>query len=153
MALGKQQYKVLTNSFGRDYLLDQGKQNGVSWAEDKHEGKNWMRFSRALISHIDKGQPFDTDNADPDMLQQMKDQYHQLRDMHKQTMIPLLRGAMAKLHSDGDGTKSPMDYLPEAYKHLDANGGHVWADKLMTLQHLNKQIKGISDRLGGGSVS
>lgn len=152
MTNGREEYKVLKNTFDRESLLEQGKQNGVSWKEDKHDGVNWMRFSNALISHIDKGQPFDCDNADQGMVQQMKDHYHQLRDMHKQTMIPHIRGAMAKLYQDGDKSKSPMDYLSEAYNHLDANGGSVWGEKLNTLHHLNTQIKKLSDKLTGSQV-
>lgn len=148
MSSGKHEYAVLTKNMDRNTLIELGKQNGVSWKEDKDEGINWMRFSRAMISHIDQGKPFETDNADPELLQSMKDNYHQLRDMHKQTMIPHIRAAIAKLHSEGDTTKSPMDYLPEAMSHLDANGGHVWSDKLRVLDHFNNQIRRLSDRLG-----
>jgi hypothetical protein len=59
---------------------------------------------------------------------------------------------MAKLYQDGDKSKSPMDYLQDAYNHLDANGGAVWGEKLNTLHHLNKQIKKLSDKLTSKQV-
>lgn len=145
---GKHEYKVLTGAFGRDDLLEQGKNNAVNWQEDKHEGVNWLRFSRALIDHIDQGKPFHMDDADPEMLNQMLDQYHQIRDMHKQTMVPHVRAAMSKIHSlRGDTSADPMSYLNEAYDHLEANGGHSWAEKVRTLTNLNNHIKKLSDRI------
>jgi hypothetical protein len=148
MSKGKHEFKVLSNAYDKNSLIEQGKQNGVNWTEDKHEGKNWMRFSSALVRHLDEGNDFDIEDSNPDSLNQMKDLYHQLRDLHKQSMVPHVRAAMSKIHSEkGDDSKHPMDYLDDAYNHLDANGGHIWAEKVRTLNHFNQQIKKLSDKI------
>jgi len=150
MSAGKFHYKALTNAYGKDHLLEQGRINGVDWQEHSHEGVNWMRFSGALHRHLDGGKDFHVDNTDPQTLATMLGHYKGLRDAHKQTMIPHVRAAMAKLHADGgDGSKGPMDYLHEAYSHLEANGGHHWSEKVHSLNHLNNHISKLTDRLGG----
>lgn len=147
-------YKVMTNAFSREHLLDQGTKNGVRWEENGHEGVNWMRFSGALDKHLSANQDFHTDDADVATLKQMHDQYKQLRETHKQTMIPHVRGAMQRLkEKDTSNTGSHhTEYLQQAYAHLDANGGHHWAEKVSTLQGLNSKIKGIAKRLSDKGV-
>lgn len=151
---GINHYRVLSNAYGRKELLEMGKNNGLSWQEDNgREGVNWMRFSRALVKHLDEGKHFDTDSTDTESLQSMLDQYTQLRDMHKQTMIPHVRAGLSKLHAKGEITsKDPMEYLPQVYDHLDANGGHIWAEKVRTLSNLNSQIKNITEKLSTRQV-
>jgi len=145
---GRVHYEVLRNSLHRDDILEHAKENGVSWEEHSHPGINWMRASSAIIKHIDKGNKFHTDGLDLETGKKMLDHYIQLREAHKKTMIPHIRSAVAKLHAEkGDSNTSPMDLLEEAHEHLKANGGHVWAEKLSTLHHINMQIKKLSDRI------
>lgn len=145
---GIHQYKVLTSANGRDQLLEHAKANGVHWEESPHEGVNWMRASKGIIRHLDNGKEFDTDNMPAENIQTMLDHYKVLRDHHKESMVPHLRSAMAKLHADkGDPSLNPMDLLDEAHVHLKANGGKVWAEKLNTLNHLNTQIRNLTTKL------
>lgn len=147
-------YKVLTSAFSRTHLLDQGTKNGVRWEENGHEGVNWMRFSNALDKHLSANQPFHTDDADVQTLKQMHQQYTQIRETHKKTMIPHVRGAMQRLkEKDTTGMgKHHTEYLQQAYAHLDANGGHHWAEKVSTLHHLNSKIKGLTERLSAKGI-
>lgn len=145
---GKHQYKVLTNALGREHLLEHGVNNGVDWNEDSHEGVNWMRFSRALVTHLDQGKQFDVDHVDPNILNKMAQHYMNLRELHKQTMIPHVRAAMSRLRSQDVSThKGDMEYLHDAYDHLDKHGGHDWAEKVRTLHHLNTKIDEIQGKL------
>jgi hypothetical protein len=145
---GIHQYRVLSGAHGREQLLEHAKANGVNWEEHSHEGVNWMRASKGIIRHIDNGKEFDTDNMDEHTVRTMLDHYNIIRDNHKQTMVPHLRSAMAKLHADkGDPSLNPMDLIDEAHTHLKNNGGKVWADKLHTLNHLNTQIRGLNAKL------
>ena len=142
-------HKVLTNAFSRDHLMEHGMPNGVKWEESNHEGVNWMRFSNSLNRHLQDGNDFHTDGADAQQLQQMHKQYTNLKESHKQSMIPHVRGAMKKLKMDdqSDTSKHHTEYLQDAYKHLDANGGHQWAEKVQTLNHINGKLKDIGGRL------
>lgn len=144
------QYKVLTTAYSRAHLLDQGKKNGVDWEEDKqNEGINWLRFSTALIKFFKAGNSFYTDDSDAESLQLMLNNYKSIRELHKRTMIPLVRAAMSKLASNtGTHVVRPMELLPEAYKHLDNYGGQDWSNKVSTLVQLNNSIKYLTKRLG-----
>lgn len=145
---GKHQYHVLSNAYHKDHLIGQGEKNGIHWEKNDHEGVNWMRFSHALCQHLEGGNVFPIDDADPEILQDMLKQYIQLRDLHKRTMIPHIRSAMSKLHSDrNDANLRPIDLLKEAHEHLSANGGHEWAEKVSTLTHLNSHISKLHKRL------
>lgn len=145
---GNIHHKVLSNAFGREHLLEQGKRNGVQWQEDSHEGVNWMRFSGAVSRHMDEGKDFHIDDSDPALLNQMLTHYKLLKEMHKRTMVPHVRAAMQKLRMDSnDGSKGDMDYLNEAYAHLDANGGHHWSEKVSGLHSLNHHINHLTERL------
>jgi hypothetical protein len=145
---GKHQYAVLSNAHGREQLMEHAKNNGVHWEEHSHEGVNWMRASGAIVNHLDSGRDFDTDQMDEHTVRTMLDHYHVIRDHHKQSMIPHLRSAMAKLHAEtGDPSAQPMDHLDAAHEHLKANGGHVWAQKLHDLHHLNNQIRTLTEKL------
>lgn len=145
---GKYQYQVLSNAYGRDHIIEQSKANNIPWEEHSHKGVNWMRASGALVNHIDQGRDFHMENTDPIVLRRMHKHYEGLREMHKQTMIPHVRAAMHKLHENSNEPhRNPMDFLPEAYKHLEANGGHYWAEKIHTLNHLNNHIKKLSTKL------
>ena len=145
---GKHDFEVLSNAHSRDALLEHSKNNGVHWEEHSHPGVNWMRASGSLTRHLDNKKDFHTDNLDRETTMSMLDSYTRLREDHKKTMVPSLRSAMAKIHSDkGDTHAHPMDYLDDAHKHLEANGGHVWASKVHTLKHLNTQISHLSTRL------
>lgn len=148
MGAGKFHHKALTNAYHKDHILSQGRVNGVDWQEHKHEGVNWMRFSTALQRHLDEGKEFHMDNTDPEALKQMLAGYQSIRDSHKSTMIPHIRAAMAKLHSEhNDGSLSHMHFLDKAYEHLEANGGHAWAEKVSVLSSLNKHINKLTERL------
>lgn len=145
---GKHHYSVLTRTHTKDQILKHAKANGVTWEESPHEGVNWLRASSAIISHVDRGNDFHTDGLDKNTAQKMHKLYTQIRDYHKKTMTPHLRSAMSKLHSEkGDATTPPMDLLSEAHEHLNANGGHVWVEKVHTLVHLNKKIKHLESRM------
>lgn len=148
MGAGKYHHTALTNAYSKDSLLEHGRSNGIDWQEHTDSDINWLRFSTALGRHLDKGNEFHMDNADPEVLKQMLGQYKALRDTHKQTMIPHVRAAMAKLHAEhGDGSKSHMDFLQDSYDHLEANGGHHWSEKVNVLSSLNKHINKITERL------
>src|SRR5690606_4479580 len=139
---GIHQYRILTNAHSREHLLEYAKSNGIQWEEISDEGINWMRASIAIVRHIDSGKEFDMDNIDEQTAQAMLEHYKSLKQFHKQTMVPLLRSAMAKLYAEkGDPSSSPMDLIDEAHDHLRDNGGEVWAEKLRTLHHINTQIK------------
>lgn len=145
---GRHQHKVLTNVYSKEHLMEQGKKNMVAWNESNHEGVNWMRFSNALANHLDNGKDFHTDDHDVQGMKKMLEHYTALKELHKQSMVPHVRAAMTKLHSEStDTTKGLMDHVKDAYVHLDANGGHVWAEKVSTLNHINKQINHLSSRL------
>jgi hypothetical protein len=145
---GKHHFQVLSNAHGRDHLIEHAKNNGVKWEEHSHEGVNWMRASKAITNHLDAGRDIDTDPMDEQSVRTMLDHYHVLRDHHKQSMVPHIRSAMAKLHAEtGDPSAQPMDHLDAAHEHLKANGGKVWADKLHTLSHLNTQISTLTAKL------
>ncbi|MMZ43535.1 hypothetical protein D1872_50910 [compost metagenome] len=148
MSAGRFHHSALTTAYNREHLVERGRANGVDWQEHGHEGINWMRFSTALHKHLDDGNEFHMDNDNPETLKQMLGHYTALRETHKQTMVPHIRAAMAKLHADhGDGTMSHMDFLDQAYEHLEANGGHHWAEKVSVLSSLNKHINRLTDRL------
>ncbi len=148
MSRGKQDFLILSKANGREQLLEHAKANGVNWEEHPHEGVNWMRASKGIVRHLDAGKEFDTDKMDSQTITHMLDHYRSLRDYHKQTMVPHLRSAMSKLHSEkGDPSLNPMDLLDEAHAHLRANGGRLWADKVSTLTHLNTQINNLSAKL------
>jgi hypothetical protein len=148
MGAGKFHHAALTNAYNKDHLLEQGRPNGVDWQEHSDENVNWMRFSTSLQRHLDKGNEFHVDNTDPQVLKQMLGHYKNLRDTHKQTMIPHVRAAMAKLHADhGDGSLSHMDFLKQSYDHLESNGGHHWAEKVHVLSNLNNHIDKLTTRL------
>src|SRR6185312_16010300 len=109
---------------------------------------NWMRASGALVRHLENGKEFITDGIDEETASQMIQLYENLREIHKKTMVPILRSAMLKIHSDSpDKDANPMDLIQEAHEHLYANGGRIWADKIYTLRHLNKQIQSLSERV------
>lgn len=146
---GKQHYEVLKNAHSREHLLEHAKNNGVSWDEHhQHEGVNWMRASGSLVDHLDKHEDFHLDDMDLDTANSMLDNYKQLREHHKSTMYPHLRSAMAKLHSEkADANTPPLSLLDEAHAHLDANGGHVWREKVNTLSHFNRKIKYLDGRI------
>lgn len=145
---GKHDFDVLSNTHSRESLIEHAKNNGVHWEEHHHPGVNWMRASGSLVRHLDNKKDFHTDNLDLDTAKGMLDNYSQLREHHKKTMVPHLRSAMAKIHSDkGDPKAHPMDYLEDAHAHLEANGGKVWAEKLHTLRHLNHQVHHLSSRI------
>lgn len=149
MSKGQHLYNVLTTAFDRDHLLQRGKDQGVGWNEDNHEGVNWMRFSRSLTRHLSDGKEFHVDETDPGTLQHMVDHLCHIRDLHKQTMVPHVRAAMTKLQSDDQtgNHKHYMEYLSNAYNHLDANGGHVWLEKVNTLRGLNSHINKLKHRI------
>ena len=144
---GKHHYNALTEAYPKDHLMEQGKLNGIHWEEHDHPGVNWLRFSAALQRHLDSGKDFYPDNAHPEGIRTMLNHYVHLRELHKQSMVPHIRAAMSKLYMDRGSNGNPEDLLPETYKHLEANGGHVWADKMSTLHQLNSQIAKLSDRL------
>jgi hypothetical protein len=55
---------------------------------------------------------------------------------------------MTKLHADkGDANLRPIDLLKEAHEHLNANGGHQWAEKVATLSSLNQHISKLQERI------
>lgn len=146
------QYKVLCNAYSKDFLVEQGNKNGVYWEESDNPGVNWMRFSHALCKHLDEGKEFDMDDGDSQSLQEMLDYYTKLKDMHKKTMIPLVRSAMSKLYAEkNDANLRPIDLVKEAQQHLDANGGVVWSNKVSTLANLNAQIKSINNKLNSST--
>lgn len=145
---GRHHYNALTMAYPRDHLIEQGKRNGVSWEEHGHEGVNWLRFSRALHTHLDSGKEMHVDNAHPDGVRTMLNHYVHLRELHKQSMIPHIRATMSKLRSElGDAASDPNKLMQDAYKHLDANGGHAWAEKVSTLHQFNTQIGKLGERL------
>lgn len=128
--------------------MEQGTKNGIIWEESNNTGVNWMRFSHALCKFLEEGNEFDVDDSDPQSLQEMLEYYTKLRDMHKKTMIPLVRSTMTKLYSErGDSNLRPIDLVKEAQKHLDANGGTGWSKKVSTLSSINAQIKAINNKL------
>ncbi len=148
MAHGRHQYQVLSNAHGREQLMEHAKANGVNWEPHSHDGVNWMRASTGMVRHLEDGKDFDTDQMDEHSIRTMLDHYHVIRDKHKQTMIPHLRSAMAKLHADkGDPSLNPMDLLDDAHEHLKANGGQAWAEKTNNLNHLNSQINTLTSKL------
>jgi len=148
MGAGRFHHAALTNAYNREHLLENGKANGIDWQEHSHEGVNWMRFSTALHRHLDEGNEFHMDNSDPETLKMLLSNYKNIREIHKKTMIPHIRAAMAKLHSEhGDGSLSHMDFLDKAYEHLEANGGHHWAEKVNSLVSLNRHINSLTERL------
>lgn len=142
------QYKILTSSYSRSHLLDQGKKNGVSWEEDKNEGINWLRFSVALIKYLNDGNEFYTDDADEETLNKLLECYNQIKEIQKKLMIPHLRAAMSKISSERGTDVAPMDVLNDAYKLLDQSGGKVWSDKVQSLVSINQAISGLNSRLG-----
>jgi len=146
---GKQHFQVLSKTHHRDHLLEYAKKNGVQWEESPHEGVNWMRASRAIVHHLDQGKEFDTENLDDrETVKNMLDLYTKLREQHKKTMIPHIRSAMQKLRSEKDDTGvEPMSLINEAHEHLRQNGGHVWAEKVNSLVHMNSQIKKLTSKL------
>jgi len=148
MTMGKHQYRALRNSVSREHLLQQGINNRLHWDEDKHEGVNWMRFSNALVNHLNEGKDFHLDDTDSSSLKAMLHHLSQAREYHKQTMIPHIKATMSKLYSEStDTTRNLMDYIHDAHKHLEANGGHHWAEKLRTLSHMNKHIDSLTKRI------
>lgn len=148
MNKGYTSFKVLSHSHSRDHLLEHAKRNGVEWDEHPHEGVNWMRASRAISGHLNKGKEFDIDNTDKESVQAMLEHYTALREHHKKTMIPHLRSVMSKLHSEkGEPGSNPIDFLDEAHEHLNSSGNAVWREKLSTLKHFNTQIARLSDKL------
>ena len=149
---GIHHYKALTEAYPQEHLIEQGKLNGISWDEHNHSGINWMRFSRALTHHLDSGKEFHHDNAHPEGIKTMLSHYSQLREVHKQSMVPHVRAAMVKLHS-ANSSMHPDELLSAAYKHLEANGGHAWAEKVATLHNINTQIGKLSSRLKDLGVS
>jgi len=140
-------FQVLRNTFSREHLIDHCKNNGVKWAESNHEGVNWMRLNRSLKNHLDADGEFHTDNLDDNTATSMYHQYHQMRELHKKTMIPHLKATMAKLSQDEGGGKHPSEYLHSAFKHLEANGGHIWRSKLHHIIHLNNKINELGKRI------
>jgi len=140
-------FRVLRNTFSREHLIDHCKKNGLLWNESNDEGINWMRVNRALKNHLEADGDFHTDDVDPRLLKQMHDHYHVMRELHKKTMVPHLKATMSKLSQDDGGSKHPMEYLDKALEHLEANGGHIWRDKLTHLVHLNNKIKGLKARI------
>lgn len=145
---GKQKFQILKNAYSREHLMEQAKKKGISWEESNEEGINWMRFSNAMVHYLNAGGDFDMDEDNPELIQAMLDQYKQLRDLHKQSMIPHIRAAMAKIYADkNDKSLQPTDCLQEAHEHLAANGGQIWAEKLASLSHFNRQIKKLQDKL------
>ncbi|MNW28691.1 hypothetical protein D3C74_55260 [compost metagenome] len=148
MAGGRYHHNVITGAYDREHLISQGRANGVDWQEHKNPDINWFRFSTALHRHLDKGGQYHMDTEDPETLKQMLESYKGIRDLHKKTMIPHVRSAMAKLHSEhGDGSKSHMDFLKDSYSHLEANGGHHWSQKVSVLNGLNNHINSLTQRL------
>lgn len=148
MNKGFTSFKVLSHANSREHLLEHAKNNNVDWEQHHHEGVNWMRGATAIKNHLSRGKEFDTDTMDKDTVQTMLDHYKVLRDHHKNTMVPHLRSAMAKIHSDkGVPGSNPMDYLEEAHKHLRESGNPVWAEKVNTLSHFNTQIAKLSSKL------
>jgi len=145
---GVHQYAVLRGALSREGLLDRGKQNGVLWDESSHEGVNWLRYSHALVSHLDADKPFHTDDVDLNTLKQMHNHYTQLRKLHIKTMIPHVKDALKHLQDKDVNThKHPNEYLSEVYQHLNENGGHHWADKSRALNHMNTRIKYLGNRI------
>lgn len=148
MTHGRYQHRVLANAYGRRHLIEQGKKNNIPWEESSHDGVNWMRFSGATINHINQGRDFHMEDSDPTLLRNMIVHLTKMKEMHKQTMVPHVRAALHKLHENGgDPNKNPMDYLPEAYAHLEANGGHHWAEKIHTLNSLNAHISRMTKKV------
>jgi len=143
----KHHYNALVSAYPRDHLMEQGKLNGITWEEHNNEGINWMRFSRSLQTHLDSGKDFYPDNAHPEGIKTMLNHYVQLRELHKQSMVPHLRAAMSKLHLERGNSSDTKGLLDDAYKHLEANGGHIWAEKVSTLHNINTQISKLSNRL------
>jgi hypothetical protein len=144
---GIHHYHALTSAYPREHLIEQGKLNGIKWEEHSHEGVNWLRFNTALRNHLDNGNDFYPDNAHPEGLKTMLNHYVQLKEMHKQSMVPHVRAAMSKLYSERGNSSDPKSLLQDAYKHLDSNGGHVWSEKVATLHNINTQITKLSNRL------
>lgn len=145
---GKHHYDVLSNSYSKDYLLDQGRKNGVQWQEHSDEGVNWSRFSRALIHHIDSGNEFHHDHSTPEEMQTMLNHWLHMKELHKKEMIPHVRAAISKITSTvGQPSMPHADIITEAYKHLDENGGHAWSEKVHHLHHINTQINKLSSKL------
>jgi hypothetical protein len=148
MSGGRFHHAALTGAYDKSHLLEHGRSNGIDWQEDGHEGVNWLRFSTALHRHLDGGGQFHLDNGDPEALKTMLNNYRGILDAHKKTMVPHVRAAMAKLYMEhGDGSKSHMDFLKDAYEHLEANGGHQWAEKVSVLSNLNKHVNSLTERL------
>lgn len=148
MNKGFTSFKVLANANSREHLMEHAQNNNVQWEPHQHAGVNWMRGATAIKNHIARGKDFETDSMDKHTVQTMLDHYKVLRDHHKETMVPHLRSAMAKIHADkGESGTTPMDYLDEAHKHLKNSGSKMWAEKVNTLSHFNTQIAKLSDRL------
>jgi len=149
MSHGKYQHKVLSNAYSRKHLMEQGKKNNIPWEEHTgHEGVNWMRFSGSAVNHLNQGKSFHMEDTDPNVLRQVLNHYTQMKELHKQTMVPHVKAALQKLHENGgDKTKSHMDYLPEVYAHLDKNGGHYWSEKVHALHSLNNHIEHMTTKL------
>lgn len=150
LSKGVTSFKVLSSTHNRDHLLDHAEKNGVTWDKTGHEGVNWMRASRAISSHINRGNEFNMDDMSKESAQTMLDHYKVLRDHHKQTMIPHLRSAMAKLHSEsGDPNSQPTDHLDAAHALLNNSANGVWKEKLDTLSHFNTQIAKLEGKVQG----
>lgn len=152
---GKHEYKVLTNSMGKKELMEHAKSNGVNWdSTSYHEGVNWMRFSRALVHHLDSGGSVHIEHEDPNVMTNMLNKYSEIKELHKKDMIPHVRAAMSKLRADDvDGTKPDSHYIKLAYEHLDKNGGHQWAHKVATLVDLNNKINHLSTRISERGIT
>lgn len=146
---GKIHHKVLSSNFHRSDIIEHAKKNGVQWEQDSHEGVNWMRVSHAIVNHVNEGKDFHTDHVDSDTHQKMLEHYTSLRDLHKKDMIPHIRSTVAKLYSESPNKQlSNQELVDMAHEHLDANGGHVWAEKMHTLRHLNTHIENLKNKLG-----
>lgn len=141
MSKEKNEFDTLVNAYSPDFLMEQGKAQGIQWNEDSKKEINWFRFCQALMGFLKGGSHLDLSGIDEDTAGQMLDHYTQLRELHKQSMIPHLRDAMSKLYAEAsDPSKTPEDYIQGAYEHLENKGGRAWADKISTLTHLNTQI-------------